>query len=356
MHLRIFAAALTGAALLLGAGCAKPAPPVARNASVSVSAAPATYSDQARPVRATGLLARVNEAELAFKIGGVVEAVAVRAGDRVKQGEELARLRLDEIDAQVAQAASLVAKAKRDLARVEKLAADRVATEENLQDARTALEVAAAQARIAEFNRRYAVVVAPAAGRILQRLAEPDELVAPGRPVLRFAAEGGGWLVRAGLPEGDVARLRVGDRAEVAAADTPGATVEAEVTQIAEATDPATRTVPVELRLSAAPAGARSGSVAVVSIRPRAVAPRAVVPAAAIVEGDARGASIFVLGEGETKVRRLPVLVEALDGDSVYLRTDLPRNLRVVNRGAEFLRDGLEVNVVPEPAAAASVR
>ncbi len=356
MHLRIFAAALTGAALFLGAGCAKPAPSAATARPVTVSAAPATYSDQALPVRATGLLARVDEADLAFKVGGVVETVGVRAGDRVRRGQELARLRLEEIDAQVAQAASLVAKAKRDLARVEKLAADRVATEENLQDARTALEVAAAQARIAEFNRRYAVVLAPADGRILQRLAEPDELAAPGRPVLRFAADGGGWLVRAGLPEGDVARLRVGDRATVAGAAAPGSTVAAEVAQISDATDPATRTVPVELRLAEAPAGARSGAVAVVVVRPRAVAPRAVVPAAAIVEGDARGASIFVLGEKETKVRRLSVAIEALDGDSVYLRTDLPRNLRVVNRGAEFLRDGLEVNVVPEPAAAASVR
>lgn len=355
MHMRILAVALAGC--VLGSGCAKQtAVAVPAVPPVAVATVPVVYSDRALPVRVTGLLARVNEAELAFKIGGVVEVVAVRAGDRVKGGQELARLRLDEIDAQVAQAASVVAKAKRDLARVEKLAADRVATDENLQDARTALEVAAAQARIADFNRRYAVVRAPADGRILRRAAEPDELVAPGRPVLTFAAEAGGWLVRAGVPDREAGRLRIGDTATLANADLAAEAVAGTVSQIAEAADPATRTVPIEIRLAEVPPGARSGAVLVATIRPQAVEPRATVPAAAIVEGDARGASVFVIGETETKVRRLPVVVEALDGESVYLRTALPRNLRVVSRGAEFLRDGLDVKVISETAATAPGR
>ena len=44
--------------------------------------------------------------KLAFKIGGVITAVYVNEGDRVKKGQVLARLDPSEIQAQVAQAKS----------------------------------------------------------------------------------------------------------------------------------------------------------------------------------------------------------------------------------------------------------
>src|SRR5262249_22124417 len=150
-------------------GCGKhPAEAPAGEKTVLVELAPVTYSTAAMPVAATGVLGRRTESDLSFKIGGVVESVNVRVGEVVARDQVLASLRLDEIEAQLTQARSAWEKARRDLARVEKLRGGAVATLENLQDAQTAVDVAAAQVRIAEFNRRYAVITAPAAGRILR--------------------------------------------------------------------------------------------------------------------------------------------------------------------------------------------
>lgn len=347
MKTKLIWAGLGAAAVVGWVGCTKPVQVASTPPPLVVRTVPVAYSDRAVPVRATGLLSRKAEADLSFKVGGMIEAVLVRAGDEVKRGQELARLRFDEIDAQVAQAASVVEKARRDLARVEKLTAGRVATLENLQDARTAVDLAAAQLRIAEFNRKYAVVVAPDDGRILRRLAEPNEWVTAGKEILAFASDVEGWLVRAGLADADAARIRIGDRVTVTHAGPESGPVAGRVTHISESADATTRTTPVEIQLEEVPRGVRSGVVVVATIQPGAVAARPVVPAAVLVEGEARTASVFLLDEAARTVKRVAVEIETIEGDNVYLRTALPRGQRIVSGGAEYLRDGSEVTLKP---------
>ena len=341
----LFPSALA-AVLLLAAGCSRTPAPAAATAETPflVETAPVILSTEPVPVEMAGVLSRRTEAALSFKPGGVIATVAVRTGDAVSAGQVLATLRLDEIDAAVAQARTGVEKARRDLARVEALHADHVATLENLQDARSALELAEAGLRSAEFNRQRSVITAPSAGQILRRQAEPDEHAAPGRPILTFAADGDGWLVRAGVPEREIVRLQTGDRATVAL--NGGREVAATVTQIAGGADPATRTVEVELQPAGELApGQRSGFIVNVRLYPQPVPARAAVPVSALVEGRALQASLFVLRADGHTVRRQPVELEAIHGPTAYLRTALPAGSRVVTTGAEFLTDGRTVRV-----------
>ncbi len=302
-------------------------------------------STEAVPIHAPGVFARRTESVLSFKTGGLIQSVAVRPGDVVQAGQVLATLRLDEIDAQVAQARVGAEKARRDLGRIEALQRERVTTLENAQDARSAVDVAEAALRSAEFNRTHSVIVAPAAGRIQRRHAEPEEIAAPGRPILSFAADDGGWIARVGVSERDIVRLKPGDRAELGWRG--GVPADARIRQIADAVDPATRTVEVELELTGpAPAGLRSGFVADVRLFPAPGAERAIVPLAALVEGADRRAHVFILTDDGHSVRRVTVMVEAIERDFAYLREALPASARIVTTGAEFLSDGRTVTVV----------
>jgi len=320
-----------------------PASTVAR--PVVVRAEKVVYSAEAIPVYATGVLSRKTEANLSFKVGGIVDEIPVRVGDRVKQGEVLARLRLTEIDARVSQARSGLEKAQRDLARVEKLRADSVATLENLQDAKTAADEAAANVQIAEFNRNHAVIVAPANGRILRRLAEPDEMAEAGHPVLAFASDEDGWIARVGVAERDVVRLHPGDAAEIKQDGAETASLRARLAQISEATEPTTRTTELELALETAPEGGRSGFVVRAVITPQPVEERPVVAASALIEGVGNKAYLFLVGANTTTAKRVQVEVSGIDGDRVFLKTPLPRDARVVMSGAEYLQDGAAVDV-----------
>lgn len=335
----IWAGALAGCA----GGQATPAAEAVERA-VPVAVTVVERVEEAPPVRVPGRVRREAEVPLAFKIGGVLEAVEVRAGDRVTGGQVLARLRPGEIDAEVARAEAARAKAVRDLERVRVLEAERVATREQVQDAETAVALAAAAVEIATFNRRFAEVRAPADGVVLRRVAEPEELVAPGRPILTFAGEEAGWIVEAGLPEREVLRVAEGDPARVRGVD--GRVIEGILGQVSGAADPGMGTVPVEVRLASVPGGWRSGFVVDLEIRPRRPDPASRVPLAALVAGDRGRADVFILAVDGASVERMTVEVEAVTPEGAWLADLLPEGTRVVTAGAEYLRAGSRVRVV----------
>ena len=314
---------------------------------IQVATETVQYSDLAIPIEATGILARQSEAELAFKSSGVVGEVLVRSGDAVTKGQILARLKLDELEASVVQARANLEKARRDVARARQLLATQVFTLEQVQNTETQEEQAAAGLRSAEFNLRHALIEAPADGRILRRRAEPNQTLAAGTPILDFATETEGWLIRVNLSDRDVQHLQIGDSVDWF---SPGNSVpnQGRVVHIAEANDPITRTTEVEVRVDPVPPGLRSGFVTHTTLHPHPVTPRPSIPPASSVEGAGDSAAIFLIQNGSA--HRLTVKTESRWGDSVFLRTPLPIGERIVVAGAEFLRDGQPVQSSPPVA------
>lgn len=335
------------AGLALAAGCKRPEPAAAASPAVvrvvNVRVAPVESSTASPAVRAPGILARQTEADLSFPLSGLLASVAVRAGDRVTTGQELARLQLDPIEAQLTQARAAVEKIRRDLARVEKLQAERVATLENLQDTRTALAQAEAALSAAEFARRHAVILAPSDGIVLRRSAEPNEIVAAGRPIVTFASEGDGWIAKASLAPRDAARIEVGARSELD--DGNGGRAQGKVVRIAGAADSVTRTVPVDIQLDTPPPAARSGLIVSLWITPAPVPARSTVPLASLRDGNGGRAFLFVVETGATTAKRLSVEIEQIDGEHAYLRTALAPTQQVVIAGGQYLNDGTPVKL-----------
>ncbi len=315
-----------------------------------VRAAPVESASVASNVRAVGVLAPREEVRLAFKVGGVVERMAVDVGDRVTRGQVLATLKRGEIDASVSQASEAVAKAQRDLERAVRLRADEVATEEQVQDLTTAYKVAQANLDAVRFNARFARIEAPADGVVLGRLVEQDELVAGGQPVLVIGSTGTGWIVRAALADRDAVRVEVGDTAEVTFDAFPGQPFPGKVTRIGAAADPMTGTFDVEVEIE--PAGARfvRGLVAKVTLAlgPGAGPARAstLVPVTSLVEASGAVGTVYVLDASGKVAQRRQVTVGAVVGDRVIVEAGLEPGQRVVTDGAAWLTDGHPVEVV----------
>ena len=180
--------------VLAACGRADSRPPA--DIPVPVRVAAVSIEAVTRPVTATGTLGPKEEVTLSFKVGGVIGRILVDEGQSVRAGDTLALLDLSEIDAGVTRARSAAEKAERDVARARRLYTDSVATLEQVQNTETARDVAGAELETALFNRRYAVIVAPAAGVILRRSAEPGELVQPGTPILTLGSRSRGVVVR----------------------------------------------------------------------------------------------------------------------------------------------------------------
>lgn len=298
-----------------------------------------------RPIEATGTLGPKDEITLAFKIGGVIESVRVDEGESVGAGAVLASLDLREIDAAVARARASATDAERDLERTRRLYTDSVVPLAQLEDAEARSEVAAADLEGAQVNRRYAVIQAPADGVILRRRAEAGETVSPGTPVLELGSRKRGTVVRVGLADRDVVRVRIGDRATVQFDAYPDRVFEGEVREIAAAAEAGTGTFAVEIALADA-TGLSSGLVGRVEIEPRGGTAYSIVPIEALLEADGNGATVFALSPDGSTVERRAVRIAFLNGDRVAVANGLDGVRRVVTDGAAYLQDGEYVRVV----------
>lgn len=226
------------------------------------------------------------EIEVAFQVPGRIQHLAVDEGDRVVAGQVLAtldsadyQLALNNAQAQAEAARATLAAlqagsrpqerrvaeanlshaeadarfARAEVRRLEELVAKRMASDQQLDQARwrhdsamaemerarqqlelaregprrEEIERAAAdyQARqvavdIAQRQLAYATLVSPLEGVVTLRLAEAGEFVATGRGVLRIAELAHPW-VRAYVSETELARLKLGQSAEVRADGLP---------------------------------------------------------------------------------------------------------------------------------------
>jgi membrane fusion protein, multidrug efflux system len=326
------------------AGAANPLRPV--------RVAPVTTGVVGDSVHAVGLLTPKDEARLSFKVGGVVESIRVEEGARVRAGQLLAVLKQAEVAAAVEQSRQAAAKAERDLARAKALYADGVATLEQLQDLGTAASVTAAAQRSAEFNAAYARIVAPADGVVLRKLAEANELVQAGQPVLVVGGAGRGWIVRVGLADRDAVRIRTGETARVTFDAWPERAFAGRISNVASSADPATGTFAIEVQVEPADAGFVQGLVAKVTLSPQNSRTANIVPLQALVEANGNEATVFVLDPARRSVRRVTIRIGRMSGGAVEVLEGLAPGTEVVVDGAAFLENGEAVRVAADDSRA----
>ncbi len=306
----------------------------------------ATSGPASPTLETNGFVATKDELRLSFKVSGVIKAIDVEAGQTVKPGQRLAEIELTEIDAQVAQAQALADKAQRDLARGERLYQDEVISLEQLQDLRTQASLQHAQLASAQFNRGYSVIIAPQGGVVLRKLSQVRELIPAGQAVLVIGARNRGYVVRAALSDREVVQLKLGDRAEIRMDAYPDHAIRGTISEIANAADDKSGLFPVEVRFDSMPVALASGLVAKLRIFPAAAQATTLtyVPVSAIVEGDGKRASVFVV-EGD-HVKRRSVRVSFIESAGVALSEGLEPGEHVVTDGALYLQDNDRIAVV----------
>lgn len=300
-------------------------------------------------LRTIGVVAPAEEIRLAFKMAGVIASIRVVQGERVIRGQTLAELDRQEIQAALDQARALAQKARRDLERGEALLADEVATREQVEDLRTANEVATAQLQAAEFNARLARIEAPADGVILRKLAEQDELVAAGHPVLVLGNTASGWIVKASMSDRERMQVALGDAASIELDALPGRVLRGKVVELASAADPLTGTFEARIAITEPVEGLVQGLVAKLSLEPAAAGGLVTtLPVEALLEADGSRAQVFIVARREeaTVAERVEVRIGRLVRDRVEVLGGLSGGEQVVTEGASWLRDGQPVRVL----------
>lgn len=362
MKTSLYVPALT-LALLLGA-CSRPEAPkepirAVKLMSVSRGAAQA-HAGYAGEVRAR------TESRLGLRVGGKLVQRPVEVGQRVAAGQLLAQLDAQDLAlvAQAAQAQVVAAQTQRDLAAAElKRFADLKAQgfvsgaeierrQATLDAAEATLRQARAQGAVQGHQAGYARLLADGPGVVLSVEAEVGQVVAAGATVVRLARDGARDAVIA-VPEDQVARLRVGQAAEVrlwAAGPSESAPLAAQVREVAASADAVTRTFQVKLGL---PADARVALGATVSVvfdgasgagaLPIAAALR--LPTSALVRaaGGGKDTAVWVFDPANSSVSLRTVVVSGLDGNDVLVASGLKEGEEIVAAGVHVLSPGQTV-------------
>lgn len=329
--------------LLLFQACKEPAKQSAiptPGEAIPVSVAPVQAGGLANSIEATGLLFTEDESKLSFKMGGVVESVFVNEGDFVKAGQVLATLKNTEIISQVSQVQLNVQKAERDYQRAYNLYLDSVATLEQLQNAKTGLDIAKQGLSAANFNQQYARIVAPASGFVVKKLMSAGEIAGPGMPVfvVNHVSGNSHWILRAGLTDAEWASIALGDKAQVTLDAFPGKTFTAQVSNRSLAADPMNGSFSVELRVNLLGEKPATGMFGKATILTGKVTYANVIPYAALLEADGDKGYVFVTTDKKT-VQRKEITLGKLYSDRVEVIAGLEKEAFIVISGSAYLNN-----------------
>jgi RND family efflux transporter MFP subunit len=306
--------------------------------AIPVKTAPVKMMKLAKPVVTSGRLSPQATMKLSFKTGGIIKKIYVNEGDRVKRGARLASLDLEEVQARVGQAENGYDKAARDLKRVENLYKDNAATLEQLQNVRTAFDIAESNRTIARFNLKHSTIAAPSPGRILKQVAEENEMIGPGYPVIIFGSTSTHWVVRCGIGEKDIIRLSLGDGAAVRFDAHPQENFTGTVSEISESIDSASGTYEIELNIKDKGKKLVAGFVARVTISPSRLKEYRVIPIESLIKGEGDRGRVFTVVKN--KARAVNVEIAFLFENLVALRSGIDDSALVVTDGSAYLTDG----------------
>ena len=297
------------------------------------------------PVHCCGKLASKEESKLSFKTGGIISNIFVDEGQTVKKGQILAKLNLSEIRAQVNQAKLGLEKAKRDYKRANNLYKDSVATLEQLQNATTALNLAKSNVEIAEFNLQFSIIKAPANGKILKRVAEENEIIGIGYPVLLFGSTENNWIIRVNITDKDIFSLNLNDKSEIKFDAYPDKIFSATVTEIGNSSDPYTGTYEVELMLQQTDTKFAFGLIASVDIFPAKKEKFMIISVNALIEGNETEGYIYQL-INKNKLKKLKIKIYKISDDNLIIKSGVKPGAEIITEGVSYINGTSEVEVI----------
>jgi len=309
-----------------------------------------------RTISATGSLAAQIDMPVGVAgEGGRVTQVLVQPGQWVRAGQVLATVDRSvqsetaaSLAAQVAVAQADAKLAQANVDRAQALVGKGFISRADLDTKIATRDAAMARVRVAQATlaqQRAANgrldIRAPYAGLVLMRSVEPGQIVSSGSGMLFRMAKDGLMELRAQLNESDLARLKIGDSAEI----TPVGSDQhfaGHVWQVSPVIDPQTRQGIAKIALSYNPA-LRPGGFAAAEIHSgTSDAPQ--LPNSAI-QSDENGNFVYVVGPDD-KVKRVKITIGDVTDAGTAITSGLNGTERVVLAAGAFLNAGQKVKPI----------
>ncbi len=311
---------------------------------IPVSLFPLQTSEMTSVVTASGTFSTKDETLLSFKLGGIVAKVLVEEGEAVKTGQIVASLDLTEIQAGVRQSKFAYEKALRDHQRAARLYSDSVATLEQFENSKTAVDIAEQQLNTANFNLAQSQIRATKNGFVLKKFVNPGQLVASGTPILQTnGAASGSWILKVTLSDQQWSSIQIGDQAEINVAASAN-WVPAKVTQKSQLADPVTGTYWAEISPeSVKEVSLASGMFGKARIQPSQTVQGWEIPFESVLDANGDSGYVFVVAGQQAK--KVKVQLGKITPNGVQILSGLENYQSLIVSGSAYLSDGSTIQV-----------
>jgi len=337
---------------------------------VSVGAALARTGQVREEILITGSLKPKEQVDVTSKATGRVEKLTFYVGDAVKRGQVVAEIEDSELQQQVRRATASIevvkatlaqrraelANARADLERSRQLTEAGLIPKQEFDAKRTSFQVVQAQIQLTEAQGDQAQaelselrirleqtrILAPMDGIVAERFVDEGAVVSPSTPIVRLVNLSI-MVTRANVPEREVSKLRIGNRAIVRVDAIGDQVFEGRVSRVSPVLDAATRSALVEVEIPNRNVGLKAEMFARVTLDLANYRSAVMIPREALVyRGQMPG--VYILGSDNKPVFR-EIEPGVVQGDDVEVLANLQAGTRIVTKGATMLTDGVQVRV-----------
>jgi RND family efflux transporter MFP subunit len=317
---------------------------------VRVVTSPVDLDNEGETVRAVGTLTAAQAVTLFPQVTGTVAEIKFAAGEKVAAGDEL--VRLDDADQRVEVERVTIARddAKAALDRAERLLASKNITAVAVSDARSVLQKAEIDLKVAELALAKRMISAPFAGVVGITDLSVGDLVTTTKAIANLD-DTSTVTVTFEVPERVAGKVLLGQDVEATSIAVPDQVFAGKVSAIDNRIDPTARTLKLEAVLPN-DANVLKPGMSVITVLTFPAEARPTVPSMAI-QWDRKGSFVWTL-DGDT-VRRTPIRILQRRNGAVTVSGELQKGQEVVVEGVQRLREGVKVARASEVAPSAGV-
>jgi membrane fusion protein (multidrug efflux system) len=336
-------------AAVAGAAAGQPA-----EQALPVAVQAAARGDIARHYEATATLEAEKEAAVLARVTGMVEKLLAEEGDEVQEGAPLLVVANDEYRLRLTQAEARTANLRARFERLQAMAAEQMATEEEFQTARSDLASGEADEGLARLNLSYTTVKAPFSGRVTARRVNVGQNLSVGTELF-VLADFHPLLGRVHVPSREFARLSAEQPVDLVL-DSDGTRLTGHIKLISPVIDPTSGTIKLTIEVDQYPPATRPGDFAQVKVVTERREGVLLVPREAVLTDNGESV-LYVAGAltgSEQLAERRVVELGFTDDTRAQILSGVADGEAVVIRGQRSLKHGAALKIVPAGTAAAA--
>lgn len=312
-----------------------------------------------------GTVQAANMVTVTSRVEGQLMNIYFTEGQSVKAGDVLAQIdprpfevQLAQAEGQLAKDKAVLANARLDLTRYQKLAGTKVISQQELDNQRATVLQAEGSIKVdqaavdnAKLQLTYSKITAPISGRVGLKQVDVGNFISSGTstPIVVITQTQPADVLFS-LPEGDIPAIQQaqasGNKVLIEAWDRNNIAMIArgELLSTDNQIDPATGTLKIKARFTNEEQKLFPNQFVNVKMQVETLQNAVVIPTAALQMGN-EGHYVWVLSDDDTVAKHL-VTVGIQDSQQVVIESGLSANTKVITDGVDKLTDGAKVEVV----------